>query len=550
MAAWLLLRAGDLLVGASPLPRILPEWLLGAWGVVLGMVTTSLVLTIRGWFLKSFTAGRIFWIVVLAGTALMTAFELLLIRGLLVVRRVDGPSMYPVFAGSHWKVQCTTCGYTFREPVVTQRRATLCPLCGHLIRLTSEAIERVEPGERILIDRRATLSGPKRWQVWAIGHWDGDHRGEVKRVVGLPGERVSIIDGDVWIGPVIARKSLAEALACAVLVYDSHFTAERTTSAVTTPGSGSAPSLTAHVSSMAAPSRPAHNPTTGEPSHVPTYRVHQRRTVSGAAPRQTMHWWLFGYGSEEAIPGEPDDEQQRQPPEEMDHPSSTVPATNAVPYRDWLWECSLAVQPDADLYWCYTGPAGRFLVVVNLASGAWSLQDVQGSVLARGTAALKAGRTATWHFGFVDEQLFLSADGQIFVQYAVTSHPWKPAPPVSAPPDMETPTFEAQLPPLEQDGDAASPPGGPAATKPPLPLAPGDILAVGAPAALLRVNHIRVWRDVYYEPPSQAPGPWHAPVLGPGQYFVLGDNPAASSDSRDRGPVERSQLLGRVWLCD
>ena len=37
-------------------------------------------------------------------------------------------------------------------------------------------------------------------------------------------------------------------------------------------------------------------------------------------------------------------------------------------------------------------------------------------------------------------------------------------------------------------------------------------------------------------------------VLGPHQYFVLGDNRPASSDSRSYGPIERNQIKGQVPL--
>lgn len=58
---------------------------------------------------------------------------------------------------------------------------------------------------------------------------------------------------------------------------------------------------------------------------------------------------------------------------------------------------------------------------------------------------------------------------------------------------------------------------------------------------------------IVYFPSHQRPGHWDAAVVPsaplrvpPGQLYVLGDNPAASDDSRNFGPVPVSALLGRV----
>ncbi|HLF71178.1 MAG TPA: S26 family signal peptidase [Dehalococcoidia bacterium] len=37
-------------------------------------------------------------------------------------------------------------------------------------------------------------------------------------------------------------------------------------------------------------------------------------------------------------------------------------------------------------------------------------------------------------------------------------------------------------------------------------------------------------------------------ILGAGEWYVLGDNLGESTDSRQRGPVQTRDILGRVWL--
>lgn len=49
-------------------------------------------------------------------------------------------------------------------------------------------------------------------------------------------------------------------------------------------------------------------------------------------------------------------------------------------------------------------------------------------------------------------------------------------------------------------------------------------------------------------PHGQYPQNVPAYILGPVQYFVLGDNRGNSNDSRSFGPILREDILGRVWF--
>ncbi len=66
--------------------------------------------------------------------------------------------------------------------------------------------------------------------------------------------------------------------------------------------------------------------------------------------------------------------------------------------------------------------------------------------------------------------------------------------------------------------------------------AAGDVVVLRDPE---RKGHVLLKRI------ARAP---EAACPGPAQLYVLGDNAAASRDSRAFGLVERRQILGRAWL--
>jgi type IV secretory pathway protease TraF len=58
-------------------------------------------------------------------------------------------------------------------------------------------------------------------------------------------------------------------------------------------------------------------------------------------------------------------------------------------------------------------------------------------------------------------------------------------------------------------------------------------------AADAMIERIVVWRDILHRPGADGMVEWR---LGPDVFFVLGDFPSGSRDSRHWGPLERSML--------
>jgi len=65
----------------------------------------------------------------------------------------------------------------------------------------------------------------------------------------------------------------------------------------------------------------------------------------------------------------------------------------------------------------------------------------------------------------------------------------------------------------------------------------------GISAEDLTIEKLLVWRDVLHRPAADGVTAWR---LGPSEFFLLGDFPSGSRDSRQWGPIERCHLLHRV----
>lgn len=137
-------------------------------------------------------------------------------------------SMAPALIGNHREGACPRCGYPVRVGFPTGGNAAEhfaragCPNCGKTFSLADVPDLA---GDRVLVDKNVyNLRHPRRWEMSVFRCPDPDPRefGKpyVKRVVGLPGETITIIDGDALANHELLRKSLTELRETRVIVFD------------------------------------------------------------------------------------------------------------------------------------------------------------------------------------------------------------------------------------------------------------------------------------------------------------------------------------------
>jgi len=153
---------------------------------------------------------------------------ILLLVALLIARTwlvegfvVPSGSMAETLCGNHRRVTCQECRFEFAcgsdQPATP---TALCPNCAFDQTPLESAPEA--RGDRVLVAKSAfQFRAPRRFEVVAFRRQHESGRVYVKRVVGLPGEQVQLVGGELYINSNIQRKSLHQQRALAILVHDA-----------------------------------------------------------------------------------------------------------------------------------------------------------------------------------------------------------------------------------------------------------------------------------------------------------------------------------------
>ncbi|MBI9017192.1 MAG: signal peptidase I [Phycisphaerae bacterium] len=160
--------------------------------------------------------------------SLIIAFVLAFVFRAFVVEAFVIPtgSMADTLRGAHFNLTCQDCGYEYNfgfipryykmgentipkqpispSPLVRNDNEICCPMCGAKI---GNSPRHVSKGDRILVLKSAyQTQKPAIWDVVVFKNPTDPRENYIKRLIGLPNQKVEIRDGDVYIDDQIQRK--------------------------------------------------------------------------------------------------------------------------------------------------------------------------------------------------------------------------------------------------------------------------------------------------------------------------------------------------------
>jgi signal peptidase I len=400
-------------------------------------------------------------------------------QGLLSPVRISGGSMAPALMGRHYQIACADCGFEFcfAETPLPRTGKAVCPNCGY--DQNGLPGEGVQSGHRVVIDRLGFhLRSPRRGEIVALRDAPGSLA--VKRIAGLPGERIAFRGGDLYINGQILRKSLDAFRHLAILVHDDRFRPAQTLDLP--PRWQASGESSGWLQTPTGYERVAASTDTSEMGSVDWLTYVNWRCYATLSDRSQEAAVSDHYGYNQGI--------SRQP----------LAAT------DLMLSCQLATEDETVVSFRIHDGYVTFCVTWNVAKR--RIDACRGDLTIGHSKRIRRRGTEAVHLqiGLFDRQCVVAMDGTLVVQ---------------------TPYDR---------GNA------------PRTLTPHPV-SVGVVRGSVVVTEMRLFRDIHLLSPDGLRDDWQLDrPLAAREYFVIGDNPPLSVDSRDwkHAGLSYDRLLGPV----
>jgi signal peptidase I len=445
--------------------------------------------------------------------SIVVAFVLAFIFRAFIVEAFVIPtgSMAPTLYGAHAEFHCQYCGTDFAVgadgPLAHE---PICPNC-YLTQQVSERT-RIYSGDRILVLKYLyDFLPPRRWDVIVFHNPNDPTQNYIKRLVGLPGETLELIDGNVTIDGRIAHKTDKAQSALWMPVHDTR-------------------------------RRPYGRD--WDPRWVPDkeWRIQDAGFVLDKAPeKDRLAWLAYRHIGPNGRPGNILDYYA------YNSGNGHRPLGSAAVTDLGLRTEVTAGQPTSVVVVDLRAYKDRFRFELTAAGSDQPTRILFNDKVAARAAGgvLPVGRSAEVQVANVDHKLVLLVDGRrVAGQGAAETTPEGDV--VYEPRRVSDEDREKYDNPVGDD-----------------PHSMAAEVRVGARGGPVSVAYLRLDRDVYYlnDNANVAPGKTQRPgngveghpfVLGQGEYFVCGDNSPKSFDSRmwdlSRPVVPQENLVGKAFF--
>lgn len=467
-------------------------------------------------------------------------------RWLVVTYRIAGGSMAETLVGDHVRLVCTDCGFSFRcgSTEVPRDNVLNCPNCGQ----PHEVDDRTEVrrGQAAAVDRWPVIvGGPQRWDLVAIAQPGSPGEFAVKRVVGLPGELVTIANGRVLIGSTAGRSDDE--------LENRHDMNSENMAAIQSGGEVvRKPWATLRESAVTI--------------YDDTHRARRIDSPPRWTPREKGSRWRTtdaGYRFS-ASPNRADDSRDRNNWLDYRHYPTFAPAGSAASrlespivdhdaynqsvsrrmnrVTDLGVSCRVTLGRESRIAWQFVDDEDDHAIRVELSNTPRQVR-IFSSTRSRGTVG-ESGRDLTQEPDSLqlEHTIELAREGASPNEHAVVLE----VEVAVRGPDVyvildgrELTIHRIDVPTTRQTRQTAP--------------TSRSAVAISASGESVEVERLKLWRDVFYLDPLGEATRWTTGKrLGPDEYFVLGDNPVLSIDSRNwpPGSVTRSSLLGIVRPID
>ncbi len=399
-------------------------------------------------------------------------------------------SMAPALVGNHRETACPRCGHAVvvGEPSNGERHPDAsCPNCGQR-GIDLEGTWEI-PGDRLLVDKNVfNVRSPRRWEV-AVFRCPVDlGKPYVKRMIGLPGEAVQLIGGDVFANGVLQRKTPAQMRETRIPIFDLAY----------------APPATWRDRWHVGPVGDDKNAPSAKPvDETILHNDELHLDARGERPAMGLsyvHWNL--------------DDKQEVPVNDWLAYNGPARRGRSVFVHDFTFTCDLEVKAGSGSFALRLSDGldtvrAEFPVATGKAEGVRLAANADEATLQTGFQ-LAVGKTYRLEFAFVDRRAVLAIDGV---------EPFAPLD-LPAPPEI-----------YPRRGGVARP------------------LQLGVRGVSVALKNVKLWRDIHYR--DEGPNATKAPYqLAADEYFACGDNSGNSLDSRAwaiPGVPERD-FIGKPFL--